>query len=724
MAQSSCSENKPFILLGNGATAPVLDYNLPQETCLDIDMEIPLFIPSEHFSEAAFAIPVNNIWSRIAGLSYEALLALLKEDILGSKFSLFFNGQLLTRVKDAIRFVNSTAYQQIVVKTEGEGIKLSSADVKALIRSNENISSAALERGQIVRKARISQDMFAENSEAIVKRTSPSVSTALALSTGAVQGGPKEPFYRKVRINHLTGIAMAPENQIQIAGLTLDYIVRQMMKGFIPEVYQDANGKIKIGFREKPASPKPKLILLEEHKLCSYLADYGAGKVVKTFSLLPGEKTEITVKSFKDYKSTYSKISIQSETDVTSTYYSDDEKSTSSLAENVLDSFSQSSVDEFQKQIEDRTQIDNSSSTSSNSTDKTEKKGDVRIRLKAGEKSYLETTGSVATTNVTGSTSNQSRQDMVSTLNSSLESHVQNSSKNREVEVNTTTGNERNQSKGGNSSSTSEMTTTTSEEISKTEQDEILTVRKLENINRSRVLNFVFRQMLQEYISILYLNDVRLVFSNGYKESIVQFKISSLQGFLDKFIIADKRAEVKKAILLHFCNVSDYQDIKHSFLEKVIEEYDDCDSGTPDATYTYYRKKSGLTQTYTTGSFEFTVPGIILSVTNHMLKTDSVLCDALLGQGEALDCYNNRLQEASADQAELKNERYELETARISEKMLAEINKVTTALNAINAIVDPIEQAQAFRDIFGECCMEDVKLLLGKVQNCIPPTVS
>jgi hypothetical protein len=268
------------------------------------------------------------------------------------------------------------------------------------------------------------------------------------------------------------------------------------------------------------------------------------------------------------------------------------------------------------------------------------------------------------------------------------------------------------------------MTTTTSEEISKTEQDEILTVRKLENINRSRVLNFVFRQMLQEYISILYLNDVRLVFSNGYKESIVQFKISSLQGFLDKFIIADKRAEVKKAILLHFCNVSDYQDIKHSFLEKVIEEYDDCDSGTPDATYTYYRKKSGLTQTYTTGSFEFTVPGIILSVTNHMLKTDSVLCDALLGQGEALDCYNNRLQEASADQAELKNERYELETARISEKMLAEINKVTTALNAINAIVDPIEQAQAFRDIFGECCMEDVKLLLGKVQNCIPPTVS
>ena len=723
MSQSSCSENKPFILLGNGATAPVLDYNLPQETCLDIDMEIPLYIPVEHFSEAAFAIPVNNIWSRIAGLSYEALLALLKEDILGSKFSLFFNGQLLTRIKDAIRFVNSTAYQQVVVKTDGEGIKLSSADVKALIRSNESISSAVLERGQLASKGRITSEMFVENSDATIRRSTPSVATALGIS-GPIQAAPREPLSRKVRINHLTGVSMTPENQIQIAGLTLDYIVRQMMKGFIPEVFQDANGKIKIGFREKPSNPKPKLILLEEQKLCSYLGDYGAGKVVKTFSLLPGEKTEITVKSYKDYKSTYSKTSIQSETDVTSTYYSDDEKSTSSQAENVLDSFSQSSVDEFQKQIEDRTQVDNSSSTSSNSTDKTEKKGDARIRLKAGEKNYLETTGSVATTNVTGSTSNQTRQDMVSTLNSSLESHVQNSSKNREVEVNTTTGNERNQSKGGNNSSSSELTTTTSEEISKTEQDESLTVRKLENINHSRVLNFVFRQMLQEYISILYLNDVRLVFSNGYKESIVQFKISSLQGFLDKYIIADKRAEVKKAILIHFCNVSDYQDVKHSFLEKVIEEYNDCDSGTPDETYTYYRKKSGLSQTYSTGTFSFTVPGIILSVANHMLKTDSVLCDALLGQGEALDCYNNRLQEASADQAELKNARYEQETARLSEKMLAEINKVTTALNAINAIVDPAEQAQAYKDIFGECCMDDVKLLLGKIQNCPPSAVS
>ncbi len=73
---------------------------------------------------------------------------------------------------------------------------------------------------------------------------------------------------------------------------------------------------------------------------------------------------------------------------------------------------------------------------------------------------------------------------------------------------------------------------------------------------------------------------------------------------------------------------------------------------------------------------------------------------------------------------ELKNAHYEQETARLSENMLAEINKVTTALNAINAIVDPAEQAQAYKDIFGECCMDDVKLLLGKIQNCLPSAMS
>ena len=42
------------------------------------------------------------------------------------------------------------------------------------------------------------------------------------------------------------------------------------------------------------------------------------------------------------------------------------------------------------------------------------------------------------------------------------------------------------------------------------------------------------------------------------------------------------------------------------------------------------------------------VPGIIMDVKRRVLPTDSVFCDAVLGQGEALDCYNMRLQDAAA----------------------------------------------------------------------------
>lgn len=703
MVQNPCDDNKPFILLGNGATAPVLNYNLPQETCLEIDVEIPLYIPSGHFSEKAFEIPPNNIWARINGMSYESLLALLKEDIVNGTFSLFFNGRILLKIKDAIRFVNIPVYSEAVVNFDRlNSLKLKSADVGSIIRTNRNIATAL----------NAESDVQAGNTRNRV--------TNMDILAGAIvpSAGNESKLSRKtkVRVNHLSGIPMAPENQIQIAGLTLDYIVKQMMKGLIPEVYQDVNGRVQIGFREKPSEVKPELMLIEEHKLCAYLADYGAGKVVKTFSLLPGEKTQITIKSFRDYKSSYRKSSLQSETDTTSTYYSDDEKSTSSKSDTVLDSFSQSSIDSLQKQIENRSQTDTSTSSSSNSSKATEKKVGAKLQYRS-KKVDADASGSIATTNLDGTTSNQMRNESVSTLNSAMESHVQESAKNREVEVNTTTGSERNTKKGGEGSSTSSNSLETSEEISRTDQDEVTTIRNIENINYSRVLNFVFRQMLQQYITITYLDNLRLVFSNGYRESIVQFKIADLDGFLTNYITPAKRAEVKKAILLHFCNVTDYLGVKQSFLEKIVEEYNDCDSETPDETYTYYRKKFGITQTYATGSFSFTVPGIILAVNDHMLKTDSVICDALLGQGEALDCYNNRLQTETANQAVLENERFTMETLRNNQKMLAEIDTINTGISIVSSIVDPIEQVAAFKKIFGECCIDDLKDLI-KELNC------
>ncbi len=55
---------------------------------------------------------------------------------------------------------------------------------------------------------------------------------------------------------------------------------------------------------------------------------YGMGRVVKTFTLLPGEKTTITVKTYKDVKTTKSR------------------------SENVLDSYSESSANDLENLVQ------------------------------------------------------------------------------------------------------------------------------------------------------------------------------------------------------------------------------------------------------------------------------------------------------------------------------------------------------------------------------------
>lgn len=88
---------------------------------------------------------------------------------------------------------------------------------------------------------------------------------------------------------------------------------------------------------------------------------------------------------------------------------------------------------------------------------------------------------------------------------------------------------------------------------------------------------------------------------------------------------------------------------------------------------------------------------MIVSANSHILRTDSVIVDSVLGQGEALDCYNQRLQEASAQAAELRNARMELNTE-------LEKDKTDLALAAIAKISDPVQQAEAYEKIFGTCC--------------------
>lgn len=179
--------------------------------------------------------------------------------------------------------------------------------------------------------------------------------------------------------------------QTAINILNYDYgtINSYYQQGYYPIVVKDLYGDVKVNFVKKK-DPEPEIFLAVQFKVQSFLGNYGAGKVVKTMSLMPGEKTTITVKTYKEL--------------------------TESLrhADNVLDSFSKSSSDSLEKLFE-----------SENSQTKVTSGG---FNLGIAVKGFNFGGGaSKGTTSVS------------KTINRALNKHVEESQAQRKIEVNTET---------------------------------------------------------------------------------------------------------------------------------------------------------------------------------------------------------------------------------------------------------------------------------------------
>ena len=69
-----------------------------------------------------------------------------------------------------------------------------------------------------------------------------------------------------------------------------------------------------------------------------------------------------------------------------------------------------------------------------------------------------------------------------------------------------------------------------------------------------------------------------------------------------------------------------------------------------------------------------------------IMRTDSVVVDSLLGQGEALDCYNQQLQNIAVEKAQLEND------------------QLTLGLQVISNLDTYVEKADKFKKVFGPCC--------------------
>ncbi|MBS1585645.1 MAG: hypothetical protein JSS82_08865 [Bacteroidetes bacterium] len=628
IGDQTCDTHDPFIKLGTGA-APTLNYNIPQTTCFSTYGHIMKNIPDEYFTDLAHKIPPDNYFNRIDNLSADAINAALDP---GLK----------------------------VTAAPGKGVYYDPNLPNFQFAGNANDPRA----GNQLSYAPNTPQYHLQAQAAQAATFNPQYNAAFAPAPLLV-------------FNNNTGVAGSATPKAPLKG-----IADSAKLGYRPVLVRSFGpDRTSVGLIPRPKTVKPYFAIIEEYRTCSYLGDYGAGRTVKTFSLLPGEKTTISVRTYKDMETT------------------------SEYAKNVIDSYSNSSADSFERMLsEEQGQLEASKDSWDVNGQQSGNKGfswnhssshSDNMQFGTGfssgvSASVLDIVGvhmdnsfgiGMANQNATEDQfslyNNQAystsvdishtgmRQSNIDTLSRALDRHVNESNSNRQIDVNTST--------------TSRAR----------ETEEESTVREIVNYNKSRTLNFVWRQLLQEYLTVTYLANVRFLFCNGYPETVRIIDLGNLDNALRDLIVPDKIAEVKKYLLKHYCKVMNYNDDLIDFIEQVTVDFSGCfpgSGGSATETETFWRIKKGLVDTYTSGGLEISVKGVILNVAKQTLRTSSMVVDALLGQGEALDCYNSKLQDADAIRAYLDN-------------------MVTMQqLNAIDGLTDPEQKATLYKKVFGTCC--------------------
>ena len=203
--------------------------------------------------------------------------------------------------------------------------------------------------------------------------------------------------------------------------------------------------------------------------------------------------------------------------------------------------------------------------------------------------------------------------------------------------------------------------------------------RTLENINVSRTLNFVFRQMNQEFFTVLHLVDVRVAFFNGHAESRDEVPLSGLDRLLTDCLQPGAIDKTREDILTVIKSITDYQGRPQPDFIKQNSPAEGEDPKADDPPMV----NPGFTSTCTgPDGREHTVPGIIVATDQHVLRTDGITIDSFLGDGNALDDYSTGLQEQAVRARQIDNDRNaaEVERIRLATQLIQDGNTAGAAL--------------------------------------------
>ena len=605
-ANNPCTSH-PFMLMGDANKAPVLDYHIPQKSCLPIYSVRPNVGKDEWFKRADFEKPQEVVIKE----PITALKKIILQELQSGSTKFTQGSGLLKKCSKPVVVYDSTS-------SLNSGTRYMS-DKDGWVRLVSTFGDK--------RELDFGFTSFPSKIRGVVPVEITGISGKLTY---------KDEYIKK-EINTLkVPKSLAIE-------LDLHVLTQKVKEGYIIKFVRRYGGMVSVHYLSPPRParpPVPRMYLKFVKELCSVTGNYGAGETVDTLSLLPGERRTISIRTYEH--SAYSR----------------------SRSKNVIDSMGESSVHSFENAVQ---QSNSSSFTNSNSFTETDP-GEV---VSVGTPWLMDlvmgsadaTFQSPSTATATQSHLNQTS----STINSAVEQQVNESNHFRNVSI--------------NSSTTQEVQ----------EGEESLIVREIANINQSRTLNFVFRRLLQHYHTFLVLKDIRfgIVFWRNGKFHTKEVSIDRLESLIQEFVLPNQQLEAMQTLIGQTAFVYNYDDKQFQVFK--CEEYErpaiacTCnDFSIPAETVCRWVKVKNE-DTYE----DFTIDGIILNHSEHVLKTSSLLADAFLGQGEALDCYNTKLQEENIKGIILNNTRTQ------------------QAIQIIEEFGTAQEKADNYKKIYGECCDEE-----------------
>lgn len=415
------------------------------------------------------------------------------------------------------------------------------------------------------------------------------------------------------------------------------------------------------------------IVVVEQYALTSFVGKAGRGRLVQTLSLSPGESTTVTVSSFRS-----------------------DEREREK-AQSILDSTSDEASRNFESTLQNQR------------TSEQERSSEFAYHADVSGQASWGWGSAKADGGVKGAISDNSK-DFHDNMSSAVKQHAATASASREVNVSTT----------------GRDTTTQS-------RDEAVE-RRLENINLSRPLTTAFYQVNQETFTFLHLVDIRVGFFDAVTGVRVETRLERAHEMLKQYVTPSALEPVWGQIVeaLHAITgarlagltpsdetgAARYIDNDWSFgfddsvalagrvsapapagRAKDMENADDAVDATPTAPPSLIGETGGqpaLNRSFATdvwfrrdgerdgtAPFQARLPGLVMQAQRSVMRTDSLVCESMLGDGWALDPYATRLQEAEARRLEAAAERDRAEARLLAARsqVADQIARATTDLD-------------------------------------------